>query len=249
MHPWHSVQMGAFWSLPHFAFFQKTIPCFVIEFFMIPQNTPAFWLLSLINQEEKRNCFEGQVCPLHKTKVCRMAVRRKTFPTDQNFPRDPQMTSNWALCWVQHYFMPDMSVFQSIPPPVFLIFVWFFLFRCSWKKFGLFSVPLFLWFLSFCVFYSCRYSCESCGLFSIPLFLSVSYLFVLLFLADVPARVLVCFPSLSFSVFLATISPPTVPLYSLQHVSRDKSQGKNPSNKSRSHIFLPKKLPQPSDLR
>ena len=119
---------------------------------------------------------------------------------DQNFPRDPQMTSNWGICWAQHFFMPDMAVFQSLL--CFLSLSDFILFRCSWKNFGVFSVPLFLWFLSFCVVYSlqiflrkfwlvfhpslslcflsfcasvpCRCSCESFSVLSVPRFLCVS---------------------------------------------------------------------------
>ena len=170
-----------------------------------------------------------------------------------------------------------VACFPSLSFSLYLIFLCFCSLQMFLRKFWrVFCPSLSLCFLSFCASVPCSCSCESFGVFSVPFFVCVSYLFVLLFLADVPARVgrvfrpflclcflsfcasipcrcscesLACFPSLSFSVFLATISPPTVPLYSLQHVSRDKSQGKNPSNKSRSHIFLPEKLPQPSDLR
>ena len=170
-----------------------------------------------------------------------------------------------------------VACFPSLSFSLYLIFLCFCSLQMFLRKFWrVFCPSLSLCFLSFCASVPCSCSCESFGVFSVPFFVCVSYLFVLLFLADVPARVgrvfrpflclcflsfcasipcrcscesLACFPSLSFSVFLATISPPTVPLYSLQHVSRDKSQGKNPSNKSRSHIFLPEKLPQSSDLR
>ena len=174
MHPWHSVQMGAFRSLPPFAFFQKTISCFVIEFFMILHNTPGFWLLSLINQDEKRNCFEGQVCPLHNTKVCRMAVRRKTFPTNRS-KLSPRSADDIKLGTLLGSTLLHARYGCISVPPVFLIFVWFYSFQMFLKEFR-------------CVFGPS---------------LSVVLIFLcFLFLADISAKVLACFPSLSFSLFL-----------------------------------------------
>ena len=208
MHPWHSVQMGAFRSLPPFAFFQKTIPRFMIEFFMILHNTPGFWLLSLINQEEKKELLWRTSLPIAQYKGLQDGSAPQNFSNKQikTFPEIRRwhqigdfvgLTTTSCQIWL--YFSPScvsylclILFFSDVPERTLVCF------RS----------------LSFCVSYlfvffiPCRYFCESFGLFSIPLFLFVSYLFVLLFLADVPARVWRAFcPSLSlcFLTFCASV--------------------------------------------
>ena len=183
-----------------------SVPCWWVGWWLwrvgcISQDTYLlYWVWSIKRKKEIALKDKFAHCTIQRFAGWRCAAKLlqqiKTFPEIRRWHRIGHFVGfNTTSCQICLYFSP-------FPLLCFLSLSDFFLFRCSWKNFGVFSVPLFLWFLSFCVFYPCRYSCESCGLFSIPLFLSVSYLFVLLFLADVPAKVLACFLPLSFFVFL-----------------------------------------------
>ena len=141
---------------------------------------------------------------MHNTKVCRMAVRRKTFPTNRSklSPRSADDIKLGTL--LGSTLLHARYGCISVHSPSCVSYLCLILFFSDVPE----RTSVCFRSLSFCVSYlfvffiPCRYFCESFGLFSIPLFLFVSYLFVLLFLADVPARVLACFLSLAFFVFL-----------------------------------------------
>ena len=92
-----------------------------------------------------------------------------------------------------------VACFPSLSFSLYLIFLCFCSLQMFLRKFWrVFCPSLSLCFLSFCASVPCSCSCESFGVFSVPFFVCVSYLFVLLFLADIPARVWRVFrPSLS----------------------------------------------------